>query len=84
MDFCKALKSADKKHGYIKRTSGKKKVVIVLDDEKTDFYMLFSCGCGRGLNLSFEDYTADDWETGILNNKEKETIQLVKTECSWH
>lgn len=63
---------------------GFRKVVIADSDRRTDFYTLMSCGIGRGLNLSFEDCIADDWEIGELTQKEKNNIQRMQKACGWY
>ena len=87
MNFCEALKKADKEKEYIYRNNtdctreGFRKVVVAKQDSRTDFYILMSCGIGRGLNLTVEDYTVDDWETGKLTSKEIESIKRMQTAC---
>lgn len=84
MNISEALKAVDKEREYIYRKNevdckheGFRKVVIADSDRRTDFYTLMSCGIGRGLNLSFEDCIADDWEIGELTQKEK----IIYSEC---
>ena len=91
MNFCEALKKADKGKMYIFRNNetdykheGFRKIVVAEQDSRTDFYVLMSCGIGRGLNLTVEDYTADDWETGELTPEETENIKRMQTVCGWY
>lgn len=90
MNFCEALKKANKQTEYIYRNNadckreGFRKVVVAEQDSRTDFYILMSCGIGRGLNLTVEDYTADDWETGVLMMEEIKNIKRMQTACGWY
>ena len=90
MNISEALKAVDKEREYVYRNNtdctreGFRKVVVAKQDSRTNFYILMSCGIGRGLNLSFEDCIADDWEIGELTQKEKNNIQRMQTACGWY
>lgn len=91
MNISEALKAVDKEREYVYRKNevdckheGFRKVVIADSDRRTDFYTLISCGIGRGLNISFEDCIADDWEIGELTQKEKNNIQRMQKACGWY